>query len=1232
MKKNTFILLLTLLFATVNYGQCINTNPYPAETISSNNSGDYQQISSCVYTGDFSTVSNLNIGSTYTFEIRSEGIPVAKYLTITDINNNPIGQGTTPLTINSISETSIRLHYSEDENCTTQQWCLAPYIKVTLSCPFPTDIEISGVTTTTASFSWTAGDAETMWDVLVIPVIEEAPTVSTTGTTVTENTTYNYTALLAGQSYAFYIRANCGADFSPWRGPYLFNSGCDPIATFSENFDASTDETLPSCWTGLLVNASPDASITINGLSNSAPNAVQLANDNSGPDAKILLISPNLATLGTATHRLKFYTRGYGNVTLQVGTINTTTADGVFNSIETINATGNYTEHIVDFDGYTGTDTHIAFLHSNTSTYNPVFIDDVTWELAPSCPDVQNIEMTNLSQNTATIGWEPGTTATAWDVVYSETATDPSTLLPIASEQYTPFVTISALQPNTTYKAWVRSSCDEGADKGAWMNPIFFTTPCPATSLLNEGFENENYGELPECWSSIISKTMLNSTVGVMTNGAFAGNNAVSLYNGDEAADTKIILVSPSLATVATGTHRVKFYARSNGPVTLEVGTLDSPATGGIFSNFQTINTNSTYAEYVVDFTTYVGTDMYFGFKHTSGQYISIYIDNIRWEVTPLCADVTDVSISNVASDTANVQWTANAGENQWDIVVGTQEVTDPTTLTPISPATTENSATTLNGLTPNTVYNVWVRSVCGATEGNGAWIGPIAFRTACLPTANFIEGFESTNYGELPDCWSRVLSGPTIAQYAAVRTVNNDAAFGTNAVELHVNNSATTDFIMLVSPYLSSLNTNTHRLKFYALSYNQDTPLEIGTMDGNSSSAAYTTFTTLTLGTGYNEYVIDFSNYEGTDTYLAFRNIAGNYNSIFIDDVRWEAVPSCSDVINISVQDIEADAASIYWNAGGSEENWQVAYGAISVTDPSTLTPGALVPVQSFEVQGLTQNTAYKVWVRSVCDGADGTGAWIGPITFRTACEATAVPYSENFESAIIPALPDCTRIQNTGSGSNWETTYGDSGYGFDGYVLRYNANGSDAAAWFYTQGIQLTAGAEYTISYKYGNNSSDNYTENLQVLYGTAPTASAMTSEIADHPGINTGTATTNEVNFTPETTGTYYFGFQAYSTANQYQLFLDNIMVTGSLSTPGLDKNKLTYYPNPVKDVLHLSLSNEISKVVVVNLLGQQVATFQLNTANPVLNLSALPAGTYLLKVLSADLTQTIKVIKE
>lgn len=1231
MKKITLLVLATMgCFSFLN-AQCINTLPYPTESVASDNSGDPQQINSCVYTGNYSTVSNLIVGKDYTFSLKSNGEPVAKYITVTDVDNNPLGYGLSPVSVPAVGETSVRVHYSEDASCGTLEWCLESYVAVTLSCPFPTDIQISGVTTTSANFAWNIGGSESAWEVRVQPKGDPAPTPDTSGTDVEGEPEYAVSDLEAGHRYQFYIRADCGSEFSPWRGPYDFNAGCDPISAFDEDFDGVSDE-LPTCWTALRIGSTPDSFIGLNSLSQSAPNAVQIANGNSAPDAGLFLVSPNLSTVGTGTHRLKFYTRGYGNVSVEVGTISSTTTDAVFNLIETVNATANYTEHIVDFTSYSGTDTFIAFRHANTNTYNPVFLDDIRWEPAPLCPDVQDIEMTALAQTTATVAWEPGGTETQWDVVYSDTATDPDGLTPIAPAPTDPQAELTGLQPDTTYQVWVRSSCGESLGNGAWMNPVTFTTACNPVTTLSENFETTDNDDLPPCWSAIVTgASTFNSSVGVVNGNAASGSKAVSLFDGDGAADAKIVLVSPSLSTVATGTHRVKFYARANGTATLEVGTLDSAASGGTFTESETIEVTSAYAEYVVDFSGYAGSDTHFGFRHTAGQYASIYLDNIRWELTPECADVTNLTATNPTENSILIDWTANAGESQWDVVFGTADVTDPNTLIPIDPAPTASQAT-LSGLTPNTAYNVWVRSVCGGTQGNGAWIGPLAFRTACVPANAFSEGFETAPVGALPDCWSAVLAGPTLGQYAAVRTVSNDAAFGSNAVEIHANSSAPTDWVMLVSPYLSNLGAGTHRLKFYALSYNAATPFEIGTMNGNTAQSTYTVFEPLTLGDGYNEYLIDFTTYSGSDTYIVLRNVAGNYNSVFIDNVRWEFSPACPDVTGIQASGIGTGSATVTWTPGGEEPNWQVAYGPVTVSDPATLTPSDLLDEPSYEITGLEDNTNFNIWVRSVCAAPDGNGAWIGPIVFRTKCLATAAPYTQDFESVNTPDLPECTTRAHAGAGNDWDTSWGDSAYGFDGKVLRYNGNGSEAQAWFYTQGVQLVGGTEYTISYKYGNNSSDNYVERLLVAYGTSPVAASMTEQVADHDQIDSGMATTNSFTFTPEATADYYFGFYAYSAANQSQLYVDNIAVAPSLSVPDAGRDGFVSYPNPVADVLNLSYDRVITEVSVFNMLGQKILGSRCNDASVRIDLSGLTTGSYLVKVSAGEVTKTIRILKK
>jgi hypothetical protein len=85
-------------------------------------------------------------------------------------------------------------------------------------------------------------------------------------------------------------------------------------------------------------------------------------------------------------------------------------------------------------------------------------------------------------------------------------------------------------------------------------------------------------------------------------------------------------------------------------------------------------------------------------------------------------------------------------------------------------------------------------------------------------------------------------------------------------------------------------------------------------------------------------------------------------------------------------------------------------------------------------------------------------------------------------------------------------------------------------------------------------------------------------------------------------------------------------------GSLTTTNFDNSNFTFYPNPVKDVLNLQYSNEISKVQVVNLLGQEVIAKAINASQTQIDMSALTSGTYLVKVTANGIEKTIKVLKQ
>lgn len=99
------------------------------------------------------------------------------------------------------------------------------------SCLKPTDVTLSNITATSVDVSWTPGDFESAWEIVVVPA----------GTPVTSGlaeyaTAYPYTVsnLDDDTHYDVYVRADCGGgDYSSWAHVVSFTT--DPLCTAPSN-------------------------------------------------------------------------------------------------------------------------------------------------------------------------------------------------------------------------------------------------------------------------------------------------------------------------------------------------------------------------------------------------------------------------------------------------------------------------------------------------------------------------------------------------------------------------------------------------------------------------------------------------------------------------------------------------------------------------------------------------------------------------------------------------------------------------------------------------------------------------------------------------------------------------------------------------------------------------------------------------------------------------------------
>lgn len=87
-----------------------------------------------------------------------------------------------------------------------------------------------------------------------------------------------------------------------------------------------------------------------------------------------------------------------------------------------------------------------------------------------------------------------------------------------------------------------------------------------------------------------------------------------------------------------------------------------------------------------------------------------------------------------------------------------------------------------------------------------------------------------------------------------------------------------------------------------------------------------------------------------------------------------------------------------------------------------------------------------------------------------------------------------------------------------------------------------------------------------------------------------------------------------------------------IENQLGTDTFIKSVFKAYPNPVKDFLNLSSSEEITSIEIYNLIGQRVLFKKVNDLQISIDLSSLSKSTYILKAFCRDYVQTVKIIKE
>lgn len=691
---------------------------------------------------------------------------------------------------------------------------------------------------------------------------------------------------------------------------------------------------------------------------------------------------------------------------------------------------------------------------------------------------------------------------------------------------------------------------------------------------------------------------------GLITDGGWSGNfidrgtesktgfAARYLYNYIPAAQSGITygnLISPKIQLPAN--HRIKFWWKDDdisaviGQDTtfFEVSTDNgvSWTTVGFLSRASNM---TAYEEAIFDLSAYAGNDFRMRWRdrtNASGSAWGFGLDDILIEALPMVPVLALNPTSTAFGSTyigGNMQKTVVVSNNGGAALTGTLTL----------PAGVTANSTSLN--VPNgqsfDLLLTWTPTTPGAFSDS------IRFVTNDATASDFY--YQLTGTAVTPFVLNEVVqnfdtsTGTIPANWTGNYTVNSVGGIGwSKRLTRNLWSSTPTGFF--TSPLFASTATSVLKFKYRAVNYSgygtgtatgtDATSFKIYISVSTNYGGSFTVVDSIgahnhVADTNYVEKIWALSAYAGQTIQVRVDGnfLAGDFYSDFDDWFMGTPAQVAIDWGNLqwppTAAITQGDSLTVYGQAykGGVTDSTGQAFGlkawvgvSATNTDPSTWTnwTEATFNVQSGnndEFMGsigknLAAGTYYYAYRYEYLGGPyryggtdgfwNGTNSISGVLTVNPFF-ITTFPYFQGFEDAAFP--PTAWAVVNRNGSTTWSksTLQPRTGTGHARYAYSGTLPGDD---WLIAPGIQLNAGQVIEVSYWY--KAQAGYPEKLKLWVGTGgQSPDSLTTGLADHSNITNTVYENNAVFFTAPAAGVYYFGFQAYSIADQWYLDLDDI----------------------------------------------------------------------------------------
>ncbi|MGX8712679.1 MAG: choice-of-anchor J domain-containing protein [bacterium] len=668
----------------------------------------------------------------------------------------------------------------------------------------------------------------------------------------------------------------------------------------------------------------------------------------------------------------------------------------------TVDYQNSWTRQTVDLSQYTGTARHIAFLLTETSSYNShnVYLDDI----AVNRCSVSRVRAYSETTTTATLDWIPEGAMDSVVVQYWVAGSNQRSTVSTTDT----VVILTGLTPGTNYECHILPYC-VGSDHACSESVYMFST---LEERVGDGwccdFESNTgtYG-MPLGWSrpAMIGGwpyIYIHSDAQYYTsyNSAFEYRTSSSGCN---------IAVMPA-SEDSLGSLVISLMVRNTNTlhpdqVMLIVGAMPNPFDTAAFVPIDTIRPTYDYRRHDVSLASYSGDFRHIAFKYldpANSNDITYTDDLVLSHCQPTHVNtlaVTDHSITLSwqrmgYSDNTVIKW--RAGNGQWTTV------------------TVADTAYTLTGLTANISHTILLYGSCADVTRECLAV-KLNVRTLAEPMAPpYCENFENNTLVDgLPNGWSRPYGDPNESKVTYDNN-HNPGNYSLCLYSYNCNNTSSDRTTMAVMPWLEADSLNGLWLELYTWHTYTGLRLEVGLMTNPLDTATFTPIETLSGTSGWQRQLVDLSAYTGDGRYIAFRAFSTYCYSgyIYLDDI---SVRSCA-LLTARAATPTRTSLTLYYTGTTGTQGAIVEYKEVSGPD-DYFTPGDGDTMQitgTYTLSNLNEASWYAFHFYPDCgEGSDGCN-YLTSVA-QTLHPSVQVPYCENFDLYASGNYPNNWRRLST-------------------------------------------------------------------------------------------------------------------------------------------------------------------------------------------------------------------------